>query len=84
MKFQNAIKKVAKATGTEPIKNGMFYVSQIGNYNLRFCKSSISDDVSTISVCRKGEKSDIMSDYFPQMYFDNITQALNWTISQTF
>lgn len=78
MKALNAIKKLEKATGNKISKNGNRYSIETQNDIIAFIEQS-SGEIMCISICRKGLESCAMTDYFPQTYCDNISQALRFS-----
>lgn len=80
MKVSAAIKKVSKALNVEPIKKGQFYRFEYGKDCLEFAQNGTYDEVTCISTCRIGNESDSMTDYFPQIWHDNITKAIKFII----
>lgn len=77
MKLQNAIKKLSKVTQVEEYAKGMFR-GVIGDSWVGFCRNGSSDEITCIHTMRVGEESDSMTDYFPQIWHDNLTQAINF------
>ena len=86
MTTENAIKKVEKLTGVKPVKVHHLYQAIIGNEALEFHtqkgwgKTADEEHITCISTRRKTEYSDSMTDYFPQTWHDNITQAINFAL----
>lgn len=78
MKALNAVKKLEKATGNKISKSGNRYSIETQNDIIAFIEQS-SGNITCISICRKGLESDAMTDYFPQTYCDNISQALRFS-----
>ena len=86
MLVANAIKKVrnrAKVVGCEVIikedqsANGKTYIRfEDSNQTISFYRHS-DGHISSPHLCRDGDVSDIMTDYFAGYFVDNITQALN-------
>lgn len=79
MKIENAIKKLSKHG--EVITDGQNYHAVINGYEVGFCKNGGgSDRAICFHICKVGLKSDPCSDYFPQTFFPNLTQAINAVI----
>lgn len=75
MKLSNALKKVKKELGLEPKVNRNFYTFKYKGKILEFLKNS-DDDIHCISTCNANDLPDSQSDYFPQTFWDNLTQAI--------
>ncbi len=80
MKITSAIKKVSKALNVEPIKRGQFYRFEYGKECLEFAQNGSSDEITCISTCRIGDESCAMTDYFPNIWHNNVTQAIKFII----
>jgi len=78
MKLQTAIKKATKATGSQPNKNGIFYSFEFNNKILEFSKNGREEEITCISTRSKGDNADSMTDYFPNIWHNNLTQALKF------
>lgn len=75
MTVENAIKKLEKVTGQKVQKDGVFYSVVKNGERIQFI-AGWSGNAQCISVCREHLQSDPMTDYFPQTYCDNISQAI--------
>ena len=76
-RLANAIKKIGlEVIVSHPESHpDMFYVSGPNKYYGSFYKQG--DRAICVSVCRKGDSSDAMTDYFPQRYCDSIKEFIN-------
>jgi hypothetical protein len=78
MQLQNAIKKLNKAgfEVTQQKTNGAFFdaVKAGCNYAIQFIAQNNS--IVTINVKHHNDKPDVMTDYFPGIWCDTITQAV--------
>lgn len=77
MKLTNAIKKLEKL-GLKVTKNGPFYRAEANTSRIEFFAQG--DSITCINTCSlKTEKErDSMSDYFPETYHQNLTQAIRF------
>ena len=76
MKLQNAIRRAKKATGSEPIINHGFHRFEFNGEYVEFSRNGGTDEITCICTASIGQESDSMTDYFPQVFHDNLTQAL--------
>ena len=77
MTLTNAIKKVEKATGCKmQIEYGQTYSVSFNGQKLRFSKNGRSEYITCIHTARIGQEACTLTDYFPGVYHNNITQAL--------
>lgn len=74
MKIQNAVRKIEKHTGSDHLENGMFHTFKYNGEVIEIMAQK--GNVSTISVKNENDESDPMTDYFPETYCDNVSQAL--------
>lgn len=77
MLLRNALKKVKKEFNLEPNVNGKFHSITYNGKILEFLKTS-DDEIQCISTCNVNDKPDSQSDYFPQTWHDNLTQAIKF------
>ena len=78
MKLENAIRKAKKATESEPIINHRHYRFEFKGKYVEFSRNGGTDEITCICTARIGQESDSMTDYFPQVFHDNLTQALRF------
>lgn len=78
MKISNAIKKVERRTGNKMYRKGNFYRANYNGSYIEFSRNGNTDSITCICTAKIGEESCSMTDYFPQVFHDNITQALNF------
>jgi len=76
MKITNAIKKLEKIAPVTKNDNGLYTCKITDKENVHFYGQD--GDVICIHTMRANEQSDSMTDYFPQTWHDNITQAINF------
>lgn len=74
--LKNTIKKAAKIAPVQ--NNGNSYWIEIGGQVVGWMKNGTYDEAVCFHTMRVGEKSDSMTDYFPQTWHDNITQAIRF------
>lgn len=77
MKLSNAIKKLSKHTEVKHLGNGI-YSGVIGSYTVEFMQNGGGDEITCVSTCRLNDRPDSMTDYFPQIWHENLTQAINF------
>lgn len=82
MTLSNAIKKVEKFTGKTVQVDGQLHSVEHNNQVLEFFKNGREDAITCISTRNVGDESDSMTDYFPNIWHDNITRALNFLQSK--
>ena len=77
MKLSNAIKKMEKLGKVSNV--GQFYRVEFNNHALVVTQNGRDDSTATISTCALSIESerDSMTDYFPETFHDNLTQAIN-------
>jgi len=86
MKLSKAIKKIEKATGVTAKKIGHHYSAIIGTEVIEFHTQQDWQDkegeesIVCISTRDVNQHSDAMTDYFPQTWHDNITQAIKFAL----
>ena len=76
MKLSNAVKKMEKlGTVTE---NRGFYRVVVNGTVLEVTKNGDMDSVATITTCgiNLEKERDVQSDYFPETYHSNLSQAI--------
>ncbi len=78
MKLDNAIKKLSKYA--EFKQQGQQFSAVIGRYTVTFFKNGRSDEITCMSTRRTIDKSDMMTDYFPQMYHPTLSAAIKYAI----
>lgn len=79
MKLANAIKKLGTFAPVAE-ENGRYYATRNG-HTISFLKNGV-DGITCCHSRRNSEKDDLQSDYFAGSYFDNLTQAINFTLRQ--
>ena len=75
MKLSNALKKVKKELNLEPTVNRNFYTFKYKGEILEFLTTK-SEEIHCISTCNANDLPDSQTDYFPQTWHDNLTQAI--------
>jgi hypothetical protein len=70
----NTNKKASKIAEVKSSYPGSFHI-ELGDWILGWSKNGTYDEAVCFHTMRKGEKSDAMTDYFPQTWHDNFTQA---------
>lgn len=78
MKFDNAFKKLSKYGDVRQDGTNRYY-TQIGYDYVSFRKQG--DDAVNFMTIGVNEKSDAYTDYFPQFFHDNLTQAIKFAIN---
>lgn len=77
MKLTNAIKKLEKL-GLEVKKNGPFFRAETDTARIEFFAQG--DSITCINTCglKLEKERDSMSDYFPETYHNNLSQAIRF------
>lgn len=74
MKTLNAIKKLEKIAPVTKNERGLYTCKINDDSNVHFHNQD--GEAICIHTMRAGEQSDAMTDYFPQIWHDNISQAI--------
>lgn len=77
MKIENAIKKLEKIAPVKKNDNGLYTCKANDKDKIHFYEQG--GRVICIHTIHGDDTSDVMTDYFPQIWHDNITQAINFT-----
>lgn len=76
MKLQNALKKLQR-TGFKIKKSEWKYQAEIKESNWVIEFSEHNEEIQSISIRMKDDYPDLQTDYFPYIWKDNLTQAIN-------
>ena len=81
MVIQSAIKKIKKGLdiSIEKTDYGVYY-GEYKNYIISFMNNGGQDNVTCISTRKKNDLPDSQSDYYPQCWHNNITQAIKFLL----
>lgn len=75
----NTIKKATKFNnGVAPKYTGCEYVFVYKGYEVSFHRNGREDSATCFYTKRKGDKDDIITDYFCGTFHDNLTQAVKF------